>query len=102
MATEFPKEAFDARQRAADLAANVQRGAHDRLEQVRDQYGRISEQARDQYGRISERAADGLTTARTYAVGGIQDRPVTSVLAVLGVGVVLGVLLGLAAQRHYD
>lgn len=91
MATEFPKETFDARQRVADLAADVQRGASERFEQ-----------ARDQYGRITERAADGLTTARTYAVGGIQDRPVTSVLAVLGVGVVLGVLLGLAAQRHYD
>jgi len=27
---------------------------------------------------------------------------VTAFLAVLGVGVVLGVLLGLASQRHYD
>ena len=91
MATEFQKESFDARQRVADFASGVRTGAHERFEQ-----------ARDQYGRLTERAGDGLSHARTYAVGGIQDRPVTSVLAVLGVGVVLGVLLGLAAQRHYD
>jgi len=91
MSTESTKEAHDVRQRAADLAQNAQRVVGDRFGQVRDQYGRLSETAVDQFG-----------NARTYAVDRIQDKPVTSVLAVLGVGVVLGVLLGLASQRHYD
>lgn len=91
MTTEFPKESHDARQRVADLAENAQRAVGERFGQVRDQYGRLTETAVDQFG-----------NARTYAVDRIQDKPVTSVLAVLGVGVVLGVLLGLASQRHYD
>ena len=91
MSTEFPKESFDARQRVADLASTAKEAVGERFGQVRDQYGRLSDSAVDQFG-----------NARTYAVDRIQDKPVTAVLAVLGVGVVLGVLLGLASQRHYD
>lgn len=91
MAVDFPKDTHDARQRVADLAQGAQRAMGERVGQVRDQYGRLTETAVDQFG-----------NARTYAVDRIQDKPVTSVLAVLGVGVVLGVLLGLASQRHYD
>ena len=90
MATQIPN-AQEARQRVADLADTAKSAVGERFGQVRDQYGRLSDTAVDQFG-----------NARTYAVDRIQDKPVTSVLAVLGVGVVLGVLLGLASQRHYD
>lgn len=90
MAASIPN-AQEARQRVADFADTARSAVGERVGQVRDQYGRLTETAVDQFG-----------NARTYAVDRIQDKPVTSVLAVLGVGVVLGVLLGLASQRHYD
>lgn len=79
------------RQGVTDFAQSAQKVAGERIAQVRDQARTYSEGAVEQYGQ-----------ARTHVVERIQDKPVTSVLAVLGVGVVLGVLIGLSAQRSYD
>lgn len=80
-----------ARQGVADFAATAQKAAGERLGQVREQARVYGGTAVDQYGQ-----------ARTYVVGRVQERPVTSALAMLGVGVVLGVLLGLTSQRRVD
>jgi ElaB/YqjD/DUF883 family membrane-anchored ribosome-binding protein len=88
---DLKAQAHDAKQRVADLAHDAQRVAGERFGMVRDSARTYADGAVDQFG-----------NARTYAVDRIQDKPVTAVLAVLGVGVVLGVLLGLSAQRHYD
>ncbi len=89
--TQPKAQAHKVREGVAEFAQNAQRAAGDRISQVRDQARTYGEGALEQYGQ-----------ARTHVVERIQDKPVSSVLAVLGVGVVLGVLLGLASQRHYD
>ena len=92
MSDATPKaESHNVRQGVSDFAQNAQRLAGERLAQVRDQARTYGEGALEQYGQ-----------ARTHVVERIQDKPVTSVLAVLGVGVVLGVLIGLSSQRRYD
>jgi hypothetical protein len=45
---------------------------------------------------------DQFGNARTYAVDRIQDKPVTSVLAVLGVGRRARRAARPRSQRHYD
>lgn len=80
-----------ARQGVAGFASNAQRTAGERLDQVRERARTYGDTAVDQYGQ-----------ARTYVVERVQEKPVTSALAMLGVGVVLGVLLGLTSQRRVD
>lgn len=90
--TPSPKAALDtARQGVSEFAGTAQRATAAQLGRAREQARVYGDAAVDQYG-----------VARTHVVERIQDKPVTSVLAVLGVGVVLGVLLGLASQRSYD
>ena len=90
--TQPPKaQASSARQGVADLAQNAQKFAGERIGQVREQARAYGEGALEHYGQ-----------ARTQVVERIQDKPLSSVLAVLGVGVVLGVLIGLSTQRSYD
>lgn len=82
----------DPRAAIGEFARNAQHSLGERAAYVRDHARAAGDGALDQYGQ-----------ARTYVVERIQDKPVSAVLAVLGVGVVLGVLLGLTAQRaHYD
>lgn len=82
----------EGRQAIGEFARTAQAGLGERAGQLREQARDYGDGALEQYGQ-----------ARTYVVERIQDKPVSAVLAVLGVGVVLGVLLGLASQRtHYD
>lgn len=82
----------DPRQAIGEFARTAQSAIGERVGAAREQARHYGDGALDQYGQ-----------ARTYVVERIQDKPVSAVLAVLGVGVVLGVLLGLTAQRaRYD
>jgi ElaB/YqjD/DUF883 family membrane-anchored ribosome-binding protein len=53
-----------------------------------DQVDRLSGQARD----AASAATDQLSTARTYIIEQVQERPLSATLAALGAGFVLGLL----------
>lgn len=81
----------DLRHRASEFAKTAQSAVSGGVGRAREQARHYGDLTSEQYGQ-----------ARTYVVERIQDKPVSAVLAVLGVGIVLGVLLGLSSQRQYD
>jgi len=76
-------------------------------ERLRDQYGNLASQARDQYGNLVEQARDkygNLIDQAREGVGQAQDvvrhNPGQSVAAAFGVGLVVGVVVGLALRSR--
>lgn len=91
------------REAIGEFARNAQSAIGERVGAAQTVIGERAAAAREQARLYGDGALEQYGQARTYVVERIQDKPVSSVLAVLGVGVVLGVLLGLTAQRaRYD
>jgi len=78
---------------AAQAVGNFAQQAGDRF---RDQYGNISEQARAQYGQFADQARDRLESAQDV----VRHNPGQSVAAAFGVGLVVGVVVGLALRSR--
>jgi len=76
---------------AAEAVGNFAQRAGDRL---RDQYGQVAEQARDRYGNLVDVARDRAE----YAQDVVRHNPGQSVAAAFGVGLVVGVVVGLALR----
>jgi len=78
---------------AAEAVGNFANQAGDRL---RDQYGNVAGQVRDQYGQLADRARDGYDNAQSV----VRQSPGQSVAAAFGVGLVVGVVVGLALKSR--
>jgi len=65
-------------------------------EKLRDQYGNIASQARDQYGNLISQAREKAD----YAQDIVRHNPGQSVAAAFGVGLVVGVVVGLALRSR--
>jgi len=78
---------------AAEAVGNFAQQAGDRL---RDQYGHIASQARDQYGNLIDQARERYD----YAQDMVRHNPGQSVAAAFGVGLVVGVVVGLALRSR--
>ncbi len=65
-------------------------------ERLRDQYGNIAEQARDKYGNLISQAREGADHAQDL----VRQNPGQSVAAAFGVGIVVGVVVGLALRSR--
>jgi len=78
---------------AAEAVGNFAQRAGDRL---RDQYGQVAEQARDRYGNLVDVARDRAE----YAQDVVRHNPGQSVAAAFGVGLVVGVVVGLALRSR--
>jgi len=65
-------------------------------EKLRDQYGNIASQARDQYGNLVSQAREKAD----YAQDVVRQNPGQSVAAAFGVGLVVGVVVGLALRSR--
>jgi len=78
---------------AAEAVGNFAHQASDRL---RDQYGNVAGQLRDQYGQIADRARDRYDHAQDV----VRHNPGQSVAAAFGVGLVVGVVVGLALRSR--
>jgi len=76
---------------AAEAVGNFAQQAGDRF---RDQYGHFAEQARAQYGQWSDQARDRYEMAQDV----VRHNPGQSVAAAFGLGLVLGVVVGLAVR----
>jgi ElaB/YqjD/DUF883 family membrane-anchored ribosome-binding protein len=93
----------DPRQAIGEFARTAQSTIGEKVGAAQSAIGERVGVAREHARAYGDGALEQYGQARTYVVERIQDKPVSSVLAVLGVGVVLGVLLGLTAQRaRYD
>jgi len=64
--------------------------------QLRDQYGNVASQLRDQYGNLASQARDRYDHAQDV----VKHNPGQSVAAAFGVGLVVGVVVGLALRSR--
>jgi len=78
---------------AAEAVGNFAQNAGDRL---RDQYGHLSDQARVQYSQWADQARDRYESAQDV----VRHNPGQSVAAAFGVGIVVGVVVGLAIRSR--
>jgi len=78
---------------AAEAVGNFAQNAGDRL---RDQYGHLSDQARVQYSQWADQARDRYESAQDV----VRHNPGQSVAAAFGVGLVVGVVVGLAIRSR--
>jgi len=65
-------------------------------ERLRDQYGNLASQARDKYGNLIDQAREGVGQATDV----VRHNPGQSVAAAFGVGLVVGVVVGLALRSR--
>jgi len=77
----------------AETAGQVARQA---AEGAREGYNRVAEQAREGYNRISGEFERGYEVSRDY----VRQNPARSVGTAFGVGVLLGVVVGLALRSR--
>jgi uncharacterized protein YjbJ (UPF0337 family) len=78
---------------ATEAVGNFANQATDRL---RDQYGQFTDQARAQYGRWADEARDRYEMAQDA----VRHNPGQSVAAAFGLGLVVGVVVGLALRSR--
>lgn len=78
---------------ATEAMGNYAQRAGDRL---RDQYGHVADQAREQYGQFADRARERYDEAQDM----VRHNPAQSVAAAFGVGVVVGIVVGLALRSR--
>jgi len=78
---------------AASAVGNYAQQAGERL---RDQYGNVAGQLRDQYGNLADQARDRYDHAQDV----VKHNPGQSVAAAFGVGLVVGVVVGLALRSR--
>jgi len=78
---------------ATEAVGNFAQQAGDRL---RDQYGHLADQARVQYGQFADQARDRYESAQDV----VRHNPGQSVAAAFGVGLVVGVIVGLAVRSR--
>lgn len=72
---------------AEDATHRVREGYEQVSERMRDGYGQFSDQARERYQQVSER---------------VRENPAQSMLAVFGLGLVTGVLIGVLMRSSDD
>jgi uncharacterized protein YjbJ (UPF0337 family) len=80
----------------ATAAEAVGSFAHQATDRLRDQYGNVAGQLRDQYGQFADRARDRYDQAQDV----VRHNPGQSVAAAFGVGLVVGVVVGLALRSR--
>ncbi len=78
---------------ATEAVSNFAQHAGERL---RDQYGNLASQARDQYGNLAGAAREHVDHAEDL----VRQNPGQSVAAAFGVGLVVGVVVGLALRSR--
>ena len=78
---------------AAEAVGHFAQHASDRL---RDQYGHFADQARAQYGDLADQARDRYERAQEV----VRHHPGQSLVAAFGVGLVVGVVVGLAIRAR--
>ncbi len=81
------------RQQAPEIARETKDAFNSRADQVRVQTSQAADYAAEQLEQARLLAAEQLETARAYLAESMKERPLTSTLAALGAGFVLGVLL---------
>jgi len=78
---------------ATEAVGNFAQQAGDRL---RDQYGHLSEQARAGYGQVADSARERYAMAQDT----VRHNPGQSLAAAFGVGLLVGVVVGLAVRSR--
>ena len=78
---------------AAEAVGNFAQHAGDRL---RDQYGHVADEARARYGQIADHAREGYDSAQDL----VRHNPAQSVATAFGIGLVVGVVVGLAIRSR--
>lgn len=88
---ELTSDGASAISQAAGTAGEYARHA---AEQAREGYHRVAEQARDRYNRISDQFGEQYEMSRDL----IRDHPAQSVATAFGLGIVLGIVVGVAIR----
>jgi ElaB/YqjD/DUF883 family membrane-anchored ribosome-binding protein len=78
---------------APEIVRETKSAFSDRAEQARAQANQAADYAAEQLEQARLLAAEQLETARLFLTDRMQERPLTSALAAIGFGFVLGVLL---------
>jgi ElaB/YqjD/DUF883 family membrane-anchored ribosome-binding protein len=86
------------KQTLQDALAHAERTISDAVKAVEAAFRDGVEKLREQGKPIAENAGQQLDEAQRYVTERVKDRPVTAVLAGVGVGVVLGLLLSNRSQ----
>jgi ElaB/YqjD/DUF883 family membrane-anchored ribosome-binding protein len=90
-----PNGAGDDDYHIRELARRAEEAVRARAEKLRDTADELRGRARDYYDDASEH----LDTAQRYIVERVQERPVASTLAAVGVGVLIGLVLSGGRRR---
>jgi uncharacterized protein YjbJ (UPF0337 family) len=90
---ELTSQGASAISQAAETAGHYARRAADG---AREGYNRISEQASEGYNRMSDQLGQQFESSREL----IRDNPARSVATAFGIGVLLGVVVGLAVRSR--
>jgi len=90
---ELTSQGASAISQAADTAGQYARQA---AEGAREGYQRVAEQAREGYNRLSGEFERGYDVSRDL----VRDNPARSVATAFGVGVLMGVVVGLALRSR--
>jgi ElaB/YqjD/DUF883 family membrane-anchored ribosome-binding protein len=78
-----------------ELARRAEEAVRARAEKLRESAEDLRGRARDYY----EDASEHLDTAQRYVVEKVQERPLASTLAAVGVGVLIGLVLSGGRKR---
>jgi ElaB/YqjD/DUF883 family membrane-anchored ribosome-binding protein len=93
-------------ERLKEFAARAERIVRDGAEELKGRADELRSRARDYTDQVRGRArdyydeaSDRLDVAQRYLVEHVQERPVATTLAAVGIGVVLGLLLAGGRRR---
>lgn len=90
---ELTARGGSAMSQAAEAVGNFAQNAGDRL---RDQYGHVADEARARYGQLADHAREGYDSAQDV----VRHNPAQSVATAFGIGLVVGVVVGLAIRSR--
>jgi ElaB/YqjD/DUF883 family membrane-anchored ribosome-binding protein len=86
---------IDEDRRIKELARRAEETVRERAEQLRERAEKVSAQARDVY----DDAYEKLDIAQRYVVERVQERPLVSTLAAVGVGLLIGLVVAGGRRR---
>ena len=86
----------ETRQQIEQFLSSVTDGGHEAIQQMQEQFRRASEAAQQGMGQARDAAQRGVEMAERW----VESRPAESMAAVLGIGLITGVVVGLLLRSE--
>ncbi|HVV99679.1 MAG TPA: CsbD family protein [Planctomycetaceae bacterium] len=86
----------ETRQQIEEYLSSITEGGQDAMQQMQEQFRRASEMAQQGMGQAREAAQRGIEMAEKW----VESRPAESLAAILGLGLITGVVVGLLLRSE--